>query len=170
MSARRYAADTSVSEGRSREEIERLLERHGGQRFAYYTDPGFVALMFEMRDRRILFRVPMPTEEAFRWTATGRARSADAIRREYEQARRQRWRALLLVIRSKLEAVESGIEEFQEAFLAHIVLPGRNETYGDFAIPQIAESYRTGQMPPMLPGLPEGMPSVIIELPERSTS
>lgn len=65
-------------------------------------------------------------------------------------AERQRWRALALVIKAKLEAVEAGITEFEEEFLAHIVLPNGG-TVGQFMLPQVATAYETGQMPPLLP-------------------
>lgn len=56
-------------------------------------------------------------------------RTAAAATKEYEQAGRQRWRALALVIKAKLEAVGTGIVTFEEEFLAHIVLPsGRTVT------------------------------------------
>ena len=61
-----------------------------------------------------------------------------------------------MVIKAKLESVESGIETFEQAFLANVVLPG-GTTVGDYMTPQIAESYRTGQMPPMLPGVDPGV-------------
>jgi hypothetical protein len=68
---------------------------------------------------------------------------------------RQRWRALALVIKAKLEAVEAGITIFEEEFLAHIVLPD-GRTAGEYMVPQIEESYRTKQMPPLLPMLESG--------------
>lgn len=51
---------------------------------------------------------------------------------------------------AKLEAVEAGITEFEDEFLAHIVLPSGN-TVGNWVRPQIAKSYATGEMPLMLP-------------------
>ncbi|GAG36103.1 unnamed protein product [marine sediment metagenome] len=63
---------------------------------------------------------------------------------------RQKWRALSLVIKAKLEAVESGISIFEEEFLAHIVLPD-GRTIGDFMIPQIKTIYSSGKMPKLLP-------------------
>ena len=39
------------------------------------------------------------------------------------QACQQRWRALLLIIRGKLEAVESAITTLESEFLANVVLP-----------------------------------------------
>lgn len=72
--------------------------------------------------------------------------------KEWEQACRQKWRALALVVKAKLEAVESGISEFEEEFLAHIVLPD-GQTVGRWMQPQIADAYGSGKMPPMLPAL-----------------
>ena len=51
--------------------------------------------------------------------------------------------------KAKLEAVETGITEFEDEFLAHIVLPN-GQTMGEFAKPQIAHAYDTGDMPPLL--------------------
>jgi hypothetical protein len=69
------------------------------------------------------------------------------------QATRQRWRALALVIKAKLEVVESGISIFEDEFMANIVLPG-GDTVGDFRRLQIAEAYRIGKAPDVLPMLP----------------
>ena len=74
----------------------------------------------------------------------------EAIENAYEQAVRQRWRALALVIKAKLEAVESGITVFDKEFMAHIVLPD-GKTVGEHMLPQIESSYETGSMPPLLP-------------------
>ncbi len=64
-----------------------------------------------------------------------------------------RWIILLaLVIKAKLEAVETGITMFDEEFLAHIVLPNGN-TVGQFMLPQVESTYNSGAMPPLLPGI-----------------
>jgi len=68
-----------------------------------------------------------------------------------DQAIRQRWRALLLAIKSKLESVDCGIETFEEAFLAHIVMPGTGETMGAHLIPQL-EHLTKKKGVPQLPG------------------
>ena len=65
------------------------------------------------------------------------------------QEERQRWRALVLVIKAKLEAVESGITTFENEFLAHIVLPD-NRTVGEWLAPQIDSAYEEGGMPKLL--------------------
>ena len=66
-----------------------------------------------------------------------------------EQAERQRWRALLLVIKAKLESVENTIETFEQAFLENIVLPN-DKTVADTVAPAIAVAYKDGKMPKAL--------------------
>lgn len=66
-----------------------------------------------------------------------------------EQQERQRWRALVLIIKAKLEAVESGITTIEEEFLPHIVTP-TGETFGQWAVPQIREMKKTGKLPATL--------------------
>lgn len=147
----KYAAETSVSSDRSRAELEKTLARYGAEGFFYGWRQTNALVAFEMHDRRIQFKLPMPEKREFSRTPTGRIRTIKQSEEAYEQAIRQKWRALLLVVKAKLEAVESGITTFEEEFLAHIVLPN-GQTYGDFAIPQVALAYRSGTMPPMLPG------------------
>ena len=72
-----------------------------------------------------------------------------------EQIHRQRWRALLLCIKAKLEGVESKIESFEEAFLAHVVLPD-GSTVGQHAAKSIALAYSGNKMVPLLPHLGDG--------------
>ena len=67
----------------------------------------------------------------------------------HQQAIRQRWRALALVIKAKLESVETGVATFEEEFMANIVLPSA-QTMAEYALPQIAQAYETGTMPPLL--------------------
>ena len=67
-----------------------------------------------------------------------------------EQHRKSRWRALYLVIKAKLEAVDIGITTIEEAFLADTVLPDRR-TVAEVMQPQIESAYSTGNMPPLLP-------------------
>lgn len=148
----RYAEHTQVSSDKSRAEIERTLGRYGASGFMYGWQQGYAVVAFEMAGRRIRFDLPMPDRQSaqFTKTETGRERSASQAEKAYEQAVRQRWRALHLVIKAKLEAVESGITEFEEEFLAHIVLPG-GDTVGRWMLPQVQRAYETGDMPALLP-------------------
>lgn len=151
----RYAANTDVSSDRSRAEIERTLERYGADQFFYGWQDGAATIGFRMHDRRVQFILPLPDRNAdeYRLTPAKRyARSDSDQARAYEQAVRQKWRALSLVVKAKLEAVESGITTFEEEFLAHIVLPN-GQRVGAWMIPQVTRAYELGAMPPLLPML-----------------
>lgn len=150
----RYAASTQVSSNKSRDEIERTLARYGADQFMYGWQDSAAVIAFRANERRIRFILPLPDRNAREFTHHDRGqRQPEAAERLYEQATRQRWRALALVIKAKLEAVESGISEFEDEFLAHVMLPG-GQTVGEWMRPQVAEVYLTGSMPPMLPMLP----------------
>jgi hypothetical protein len=149
----RYAASTEVSTSKSRDEIERTLERYGADQFLYGWQDDAAVIGFRMDGRHIRFILPLPDRNDRKFTHHSRGiRAPEAAKKEWEQASRQRWRALALVIKAKLEAVESGISVFEDEFMANIVLPDKR-TVSEWMRPQIAEAYRIGSMPPMLPML-----------------
>ena len=150
-----YAKDTNVSSELSRIEIERVLIKYGADNFAYATASGKAMICFTMQGRQVKFMLPLPRREEFRLTPTGRDRAAGSQVDAWEQACRQRWRALKLVIQAKLEAVECGISIFEDEFMSNIVLPGGG-TVGDFMRPQIEEAYLSGKVPDLLPMLTDG--------------
>ena len=150
-----YAKNTSVSSELSRLEIEKILLRYGAENFAYATASGMSLIGFTMLGKQVKFILPLPRKEEFRLTPTGRLRTESSQFSEWEQACRQRWRALKLVIQAKLEAVECGISVFEDEFMSNIVLPG-GQTVGDFMRPQIERAYISGAVPAMLPLLGEG--------------
>jgi hypothetical protein len=129
-----YASKTDVPVDRTRTEIEATLKRYGADRFAYFSEVGRAIVVFEAHKRRIRFDLPVPEGESAK----------------DQQTRRSRWRALLLCIKAKLEAVESKIETFEEAFLAHVVLPD-GMTVGHHTQKSIEQAYSGNQMVPMLP-------------------
>lgn len=150
----RYAATTDVSSSRSRDEIEITLTRYGADQFMYGWQDDAAMIAFRMAGRHIKFVLPMPAKGERRFTHHSRgARTPDAALKEWERAVRQKWRALALVVKAKLEAVDSGIALFEDEFMANIVLPS-GDTVGDFMRPQIAEAYRIGTAPKLLPLLP----------------
>ena len=133
-----YAQGTQVPVDRTRAEIEKLLERHGAGGFVFGSTGGQALLAFEMKERRLRFLVPMPQANKGR---TDEHKVKAEIRRRY--------RALLLVLKAKLEAVESKIVTFDEEFLAHIVIQG-NTTVGDRMVPELAGALKVGSLPPLL--------------------
>ncbi len=149
-----FAATTSVSASASRDEIERTLTRYGADQFLYGWQDNSAMVGFRMESLHVKFVLAMPARDDRRFTHHSRGeRTADGAAKEWDQAVRQRWRALALVIKAKLEAVESGISIFEDEFLANIVLPA-GQSVGEWMRPQIAEAYRVGTMPALLPMLP----------------
>ncbi len=149
-----FAAKTTVSSEKSKAEIERILIRYGATEFMYGTKPEWAVVAFKMVGRQIRFMLPLPNRSSPEFTEYMRGstcweRTQEAADKLYEQSIRQKWRALALVIKAKLEAVASGITEFEDEFLAHIVLPN-GQTMGEIAKPQIAKAYKSGNMPPLL--------------------
>lgn len=148
----RYAANTEVSSDRSRSEIEKILKRYGATSFAYMSANDRAVIAFEARNRRVVFTLPLPDLNAREFTHSSRGpRSASVAGAAWEQACRQRWRALALAIKAKLEAVDCGITTFEDEFLAHIQLPD-GQTVGQHIKDRIAIAYRDNAMVPLLLG------------------
>lgn len=154
-----YARSTSVSPEQSRIEIERILKRYGATSFAYAWegdpesgDAQAAVLYFKYDGKAVRFDLPMPTLEEYRYTPKQRQRRGDsAMHTAWEQGCKQRWRALVLVIKAKLEAIESKITTFDTEFLPHMMLPG-GQTVADTVLPQVEEAYREGGgVPRLLP-------------------
>jgi hypothetical protein len=150
-----YAENTSVPVERSRAELERTISRYGATAFGYMSEPGRAVVMFEAHGRKIMFTLPLPRPDEERFTHNTRGkRTASVAHEAWEQACRQRWRALNLAVKAKLEAVEAGISEFEDEFLAYIMLPS-GETMGKVARPAIELAYETGVVPSLMPGEPQ---------------
>lgn len=165
----RYAAKTTVSAESSRSEIERTLGRYGATAFGYGWNREGAVITFEARGRRVQFEIAMPDRDAPEFTTYRRGewgapqrRTPEAAEKLWEQATRQRWRALALVVKAKLEAVAAGITTFEDEFLAHTLIPGpdgRPVTVATVMQPQVDHAYATGLMPGGLQlALPAGDP------------
>jgi hypothetical protein len=150
-----YAAGTDVPAVRSRAEIERDLEAAGATafRYAWESGRGLARIDFVAEERQVRFtvRLPDPAERRFTHTGRGQKRSGAQATAAYDAEVRRLWRAVLLVIKAKLEAVRSGILTMEEEFLAHVVLPD-DTTVGQWAAGQLREVYGGGAMPALLPG------------------
>lgn len=154
--AGRYAARSDVSSDRSKAELERVLARYGATRFGYLSEPEAVQIAFEMKGRRFKYRLPMPNRDdpsicEYQQGSRTFRRVEPEIAKRYEQATRQRWRALLLIVKAKLEGVELGIVSLDDEFLAQTVMSS-GETVGDWARPQLQQMYLNGAMPPLMLG------------------
>lgn len=151
-----YAENTGVPIERSRAEIEALLRKYGADKFSSGWNAEQAGVSFACRGKLVKFVLPFPDRNdqriAQRRTRSGWTRRADAIAaKAYDRELRRRWRALALVIKAKLEAVESGITTFETEFMPHFVMPD-GKTVAEHALPMIEQAYQTGKVPLMLPG------------------
>jgi hypothetical protein len=154
----RYAEGTAVTPERSRDELYRTLKRYGATETLVYEGEALLRVGFAYRDRKIAVPFALPRRRDFR-TAAG-----------YDREVRRRWRVLLLLIKGRLESVAEGAEDVDEAFMPYVMLPGSGGIVADEVKPRMAEAYRTGKAPELLPALP-APPTIeakVIELPERT--
>lgn len=136
-----YAAQTEVPVFRSKAAIEQLLIQHGATEFISGWNESHDTLQFKMRGQLIRFVLPRPNpkDRKFNYDRSGYALSPVNRTKRIDQADRQRWRALYLVIRAKLEAIQSGIAIYEQEFLAFIVDPISGLTVGDILVPRLQE-------------------------------
>lgn len=158
MSTRSFAEGTSVPVERSRAELETMLSRAGAGQYGVFNnrDEGFAIVAFTMLPkgaepsslRQYRVRLPLPKAEAF---TKKKIRgymyhcTAEEQNKLWEQACRERWRALVLATKAKLVLIELGVSSFEHEFLADLALPDGG-TLGEAIAPRIAETYQTGSM------------------------
>ena len=104
-----YAAQTKDPISKTKTDIEELLAKHGATGFAYATEGDRALVAFSMSGRRVQIMLEMPSIDDYAPTPRNSRRTKPAQESAWQQACRQHWRALLLIISGKLETVESSI-------------------------------------------------------------
>ena len=127
----KFAARTKAPVEKTKVEIERLVRRYGAKGFVAGWQGDAARIEFLAHDRRIRFSVLVP---------------------EQPQAARQKRRALLLLVKAKLEAVDARIATFEEAFVGDIVMPDTGKTVWEMAREPIKLAYDTGKPVALLGG------------------
>src|SRR5688572_14662261 len=97
----RYAEKTTVNSDQSLLEIKRTVERYGATGFGHAYDTmgsdRIEMVEFKLKNRRVRFLLTLPPADSseFMFSPTGRnQRTATQAKAAWEQAVRQRWRAL----------------------------------------------------------------------------
>jgi len=131
--ARKYAQNTVVPISRTQGQLRELLIRYGADGFALGEKAGGLRLIcFEHHGLNLRFTMQCPAKDS--------------------REERRMWRALWMIVKAKLESVESEISTFEEEFLGWVVQPN-GRTIGEQWAPQLEH---LDKVPPMLPGLGEG--------------
>ena len=149
-----YANNTTVSPEKSQAEIQRTLRKYGADKFGTMEEKTKAHVMFEYSGLSIQISIVLPEKSEFERSDTGKKRSKSVIESSHDQAIRQRWRALLLAIKAKLEAIECGISTVEEGFLAFMVMPD-GRPLSAHLIPKIHQIVKSGKMPKLLSYGPE---------------
>jgi hypothetical protein len=155
-----YAEGTSVPVEKSRAELEGLLAKAGAAQYGVFTDAeqGHAVVAFTIgprgkpeQARQYRVRLPLPKIGDFK---PGRLRRSPPPEKQWEQACRERWRALALCVKAKLVLIDLGVSSFEREFLADLVLVDGRTVHTAIAN-GVAESYLTGHSPALLLG-PKG--------------
>lgn len=150
----KFAAETKVSVETSKIEIERTLTRYGADSFMSGWHENQAFIQFRIAERFVRFKMMLPDRRDQAFTHYLRAgvpteRVATAAAGLWEQACRQKWRALALVIKAKLEAVDAGISIIEDEFLAHIVTVN-GQTVAERIRDDLALEYKSGAVQPLM--------------------
>lgn len=139
----RFASTTSVPIDRSQGEIQRTLQRYGANEFMFGNGDGFFCVAFRFKERAIKIKIDAPAKYSKpRWTGD----TSKIENPRFDQELRQRFRCVLLVIKAKLEAVESGIVTVEQEFMPYLVMPD-GRTVSEHSMPAILGAYASGKMP-----------------------
>lgn len=144
-----FAKGTTTPVERTREELARVLKGAGVVEVGFFSGAGGRArCAFKLKGMMCAIEVPaVDRQKAMPGYHRSRYRSLDEFVAAEE---RRRWRALLLVVKAKLEAVASGISVIEDEFLANIVL-ANGRLLADELRPKIKEMIEAGAVPSLLP-------------------
>lgn len=138
-----YAEKTEIAFEKSIAEIIGLVRRAGAEQIGQMEETDRFVIGFKLAERLIRFVLPFPSLDEIPTRDGNNRVLGDAQRRDrLDQRKRQRGRALMLVIKAKLEGVEAGIETIEEAFLANVVMSDGQTIYERVAAPMALE-YQT---------------------------
>lgn len=125
-----YAEKTDVPVRDSIGEIQRTVSKYGGEQFMHAAMEDRLVVGFTKEGRQVRFQVVQDPRDG--------------------QLSRRLARALLLVLKAKLVAVDSGVAVFEDEFLANIVLPD-GRLLAQHVRPGLITAYETREVPPLLP-------------------
>lgn len=154
--ARKFAEGTTISVARSRDEIEKMLAKHGASGFIYGEQGNRAMIAFELHDRRYRMDLNYPGLSEFSAGRVNQYRERERTPAQkfaaYEAEKQRLWRGLALLVKAKLEAIASGISTEEEELLSYTVM-SNGQTVGEWIEPQLEEMYERGTMPAFLPGI-----------------
>lgn len=138
----KFASNTDVPVERSNSEIKRTLEKYGAMEFMFGQTSDKAIVAFKFKERAIRFVVPFPARK----TPTKYGGFDEISQQKWDQLIRQRFRCLLLVIKAKLELVESGIVTVEQEFMPYLIMANGATMYDNMK-PNIDKAILDGHLP-----------------------
>lgn len=131
--------DTNVTVERSQGELRKMLLRYGADQFAFFESGEYAEVAFRHGLLGVRMRVPIspPSEAEVRARAKSRRVGQDkAVAGRFEQEHKRVWRVLYWLLKTRMEAIEAGVETFEQAFLAHLLDPASDRTVYEAMVEQ----------------------------------
>lgn len=127
----KYAARTQTTVDSSRNEVIRLLRRYGCTDHRLSESSKSLGIEFILSGLPIRVDITYPNFSDYGSNAA------------YQQEIRRLWRVLILVIKSKMELIDEGVESVEKAFLPYLILPD-GQTVSEHSIQGIREQVIAG--------------------------
>jgi len=127
-----YASGTTVPIDKSKHQIETMLIRHGARKFGYMSGDdhfciGFIMLNDDGNPVHYAMTIGIPdrNDPGFTRSHGGkRERDQHIAHERWEQECKRVWRSLWLIVKAKIEAVNSGLSTIEREFLADRLMHG----------------------------------------------
>ena len=133
----KYAKNTAVTIEKSKVQIQLLLTKWGIDHFYFGTSPRGDGIGFAFAERTYKMNVPTPESNGL-------------TDKQYEQAKRQRWRILYMSLKMKLEEIDAGCISFEDQFLAMMCLPDGSTVSNFMSLPENVTRLQETKMPLLL--------------------
>ncbi len=161
----RLSGTTEIEGIKTKMEIETYLESRQAEQIAVVKDEDHnrIVCRFRLFGRVVQMEQKLATakspiiQKQWKNGVSMASPGANRIKTRLEAETRRRWRVLLLRVKLRLDLIfdEEDLAEreemFREEFMPDIIIPGGG-TVREFMEPQIAEAYKTGKAPSLLPG------------------
>jgi hypothetical protein len=133
----RYAYGTKVSATDSRGEITGILAKHGVSTMAWGTKPTGDFLQFEIGGKLYKFSIDRPSMDDARESFLSAGKTDWGWRHQADQEValdaewRRRWRAIVLLIKAKMEFADGGETTVEREFMPYLML-ANGQTMADW--------------------------------------
>ena len=139
----KYAESTTVPVEKSQAELKATLSKYGCTHFGLLEEPGGATVLFKLNELPFRIRVDLPRQDEERFLVKVHAQTKrktdltpEEAHKRWEQACRQTWRVILLIIKANLEATEMGIMRPEQALMPFL-LTGTGKTVAEEIFPRM---------------------------------